>query len=251
MSEELFDEETGEVETISERALSAAKPKPVVPGEHILEALHAAVVDLPVWIKTDKDNDGFKKNGKATKYASLKEILATARPVLLNHGIRIRQGTAKSWLLDEGGGSKGRLVPVYTELIHSESGETERTEVEIPVTVMTPAAMGSAISYGRRYSFLLALSLATDEADDDGEAAKPKTMDGHQDSSDLAAMTREVRSFRDLHKLEDWAREQKKRFNDLSDDEQGILRERKSDHVKKLMEGDGEPPKPKRGKAAE
>ena len=144
---------------------------------------------------------------------------------------------------------KGRLIPVYTDLIHSATGQSERTIIEIPLSKMDAQGMGSAITYGRRYSLLAALGLATDEADDDGESAILKKMgDRHDDSPELAAMTREMLAIKDSTKLVDWSDEpkQQKRFSALEKDEQAILKQRYSERGKALLSADDEPAKGKK-----
>ena len=181
----------------------------------------AAVEKMPVWITADREG------AHKVKYATLKTILETVRPILLAEGIRIRQGSDRSWPLDEGGGNKGRLVPVYTDLIHAESGEIDRTVIEIPLTIMNPQAMGSAITYGRRYSLLAALGLATDEADDDGVGALPsKITDVTPDSPELLALKKEMDAFKSAGDLAEWAREpkQEKRFSRLCEADLGLAR---------------------------
>lgn len=250
------DPETGEL-PLSEKAtdanarafIAAQESRLGVHNAELNAALHAALLTMPVWITMDS-TVAITTTVKR-KYATLKAILEEVRPKLMAQGIRIRQGADRSWSNDEGGGMKGRLIPVYTDLIHSASGQLDRTIIEIPLSKMDAQGMGSAISYGRRYTLLAALGLATDEADDDGEAAKTKTMnEPHHDSQDLADMARDMHAIKDLTKLEDWARNAGKRFNLLSAEEQALMKTRKSEHVRKLMSEDAPAPKAK-GKAAE
>lgn len=159
-----------------------------------------ALQKIPVWIKAEATGH------HNIKYATLKDILATVRPVLLEQGIRIRQGADRSWPADDGS-MKGRLVPVYTDLIHVPSGEMERTIIEIPLLKMDPQAMGSAITYGKRYSLLAALGLATDEADDDGEGAKVSEI--YEKSPDSKALL-ELKSEMDAIANNDKASDEKK-----------------------------------------
>lgn len=247
MMEEVHDLDTGEVISTSDAAVRGMLERAELDRAQVMgfanaqlfAALMAATKELPVWITTDKDG------AHKIKYATLKAILETVRPKLLEQGIRIRQGTDPSRILDEGGGSKGRLIPVYTDLIHCETGQIDRTVIEIPLTRLDPQAMGSAITYGRRYSLLAALGLATDEADDDGEGAKLKTMDDHTESPELAAISREMAAMKDATKLAEWASEakQQKRYSALSDQEQGMLRARKAERVKELLSVDEKPAK--------
>jgi hypothetical protein len=217
-----FDSETGEMLIpVSEAALQArlaSEEKAPRSGNELMAALSAAVDQLPVWITKDH-------KGAHGKYATLKEILSVVRPVLHKNGIRIRQGANPSWTLD-GGGVKGRLVPVYTDLIHK-SGQTDRTVIEIPVTKLDAMAMGSALSYGRRYSLLAALGLTTDESDDDGKATKAMSITEEQDESqDLWILKHEIDEITDTAKLSAWGAKlaSSRKADELSEREQTLLK---------------------------
>lgn len=238
MTENGFDNETGEVApSISQRALNQmhdARAAIQHPDSGrslgIKYALHKAMAELPTWITTDATG------AHQVKYASLKAILQAVRPILQKHDIRIRQGCDFSRTSDEGGGVKGRIVPVYTDLIHGWSGEVERTVIEIPITRMDPQSMGSAVTYGRRYSILAALALATDESDDDGMAAQPKDLTTSMaDTPGLTELKSEIdeiiskdkeSAHSRMDKLTKWGIDPKvrKRMNQLSEGELERLR---------------------------
>lgn len=246
-----FDRETGEI-PISEKAIAANAKGLAIERElelcignyEINSAILSAVEKLPIWIKAEA-------KGNHAKYAKLHTILHTVRPVLLAEKIRIRQGASRSWSCDEGGGIKGRLIPVFTDLIHVPSGQVERTEFEVPLVKLDPQAMGSAITYGKRWTLLAGLGLATDEADDDGEAATLKSInEAHTDSPELAAMTVEMSAKKDATALAEWANDSKskKRYSQLSDVEQAIIRQRKAERIRELL---AEPVEAKKKKAGE
>jgi hypothetical protein len=235
---ELFDPETGEAATVSQSAIEvrkAAIEQPRIYPRGLAVALQAAIAKLPVWITTDERADAGKMN---YKYASLKAILATVRPVLLEHGIRIRQGANPSWSM-ETGGVKGRLVPVYTDLIFAENAEVDTTIVEIPLLRLDPQAMGSALSYGRRYSLLAALGLATDEADDDGKAAKTVDLTEHEvESQELWGLKQEVSALDTVEKLKDWGVKLKasRRADFLSEGDAALLKRHYVEALRRLAE---------------
>jgi hypothetical protein len=60
---------------------------------------------------------------------------------------------------------------VRTSLTHAESGSIVEAVVPMPIPDSTPQKVGSALTYGRRYSLCLALGIVADE-DDDAEAAQ-------------------------------------------------------------------------------
>lgn len=238
MEDALVHSDTGELFSTSDAAIAAAhRRRDAEEAEtlgsnkaHLLSALMAASEKLPAGITTDK-------KGNRSKYASLKQILETVGPTLHAEGIRIRQGVDRSYPLDDGHGSKGRLVIVYTDLIHAETAEVERTIVEIPLVQMDAQAMGSAITYGRRYSLLAALGLATDEADDDGEnAAKKSLADKQQKTVELQALLKEIAGFKDPTSLVEWGQKQTGRLNKLSEAERALAHEAYNNKAQALLD---------------
>ena len=102
------------------------------------------------------------------RYATLEALLEVAKPVLAKHKLTVVQ-------MPGGTGDGPTLVTV---LLH-ESGEFMRSEMPLtllkPESVRGPQALGSAITYARRYA-LQAVLVVTAEEDDDGQAgsAPPK-----------------------------------------------------------------------------
>jgi hypothetical protein len=224
----------------SERAAATVAEPPPEPlgGRSLDEALYRAQLELPNWVKAEKA-------GARGKYAPLGTILAVVRPALEKHGIRIRQGADRSWPLDEGGGSKGRLVPVWTELIHTPTGERERTVLEMPLPKMDPQGMGSAITYGRRYGLLAAIGLASDEADDDGARAKRHDVtEAQEESAALISLKAEVSAIKELAGLVKWATDSKTKraIDDLSEGDAVLLRQHWAQRKRDLLDGVDEPP---------
>lgn len=106
-------------------------------------------------IAKDASNPYFKSN-----YASLSHILEEISEPLQQAGLVITQ-----WP----NGTK-----LTTMLIHAESGEFFQSDYEMPVAKQNdPQALGSAISYARRYAVTSILSLNID--DDDANKASGKT----------------------------------------------------------------------------
>lgn len=106
-------------------------------------------------VSKDAANPFFKNN-----YATLDNIIDEIRPLLSKNGLNVMQFP----------GGDGSLVSVITYLVH-ESGEWIESE---PLTMKPvkndPQAIGSCITYARRYSLQSFLSLNTGE-DDDGNKA--------------------------------------------------------------------------------
>ncbi len=94
------------------------------------------------------------------RYADLNSFLTSVRGVLSKHGLAVIQRPLAS---------DGELVWLETMITH-ESGEWIAGELCIKSANTTAQAIGSALTYARRYSLSSMLGLATEE-DDDGKAA--------------------------------------------------------------------------------
>lgn len=136
-------------------------------------------------ISKDAKNPFFKSN-----YASLPHILTEVQEPLEKSGLVITQ------FPDENG--------LTTMLIHSESGEYLQATYIMPVAKANdPQALGSAISYARRYAVSSILSLKID--DDDAEGAMKSVRQVEPDKPWLnkgEALNKAMQYLRDGGKLE-------------------------------------------------
>jgi hypothetical protein len=111
-----------------------------------------------------------KEIGKATKnatnphfknkYVDINALIETVEPVLLNHGLLLLQP------IEDG--------KQYTRIVDAEDGSFIESFITLPLG-LTPQAMGSSITYFRRYTLQSLLSMQSQ--DDDGQLAsgeKPK-----------------------------------------------------------------------------
>lgn len=121
--------------------------------KQIAEALVSAQKEIKFAIK-DSTNPHFK-----SKYANINSTIDAIKPALNNNGIAFLQSLSPS---DD---SKLHLT---TRLIHS-SGEWIEDTAVCPLQKQDAQAVGSAISYIRRYSLAAFLGLYSD-TDDDGQA---------------------------------------------------------------------------------
>ena len=127
----------------------------------ISPALVSAVNAMEGVAKTT-ENDGFKKNGKASKYATLADCIEASRPALLANGLCVIQGPGAT-------NTEAKTLCITTRIIH-DSGEWIETDFDMPLTKWSPHEAGSATTYGRRFALMAMLGLAPVE-DDDGNAA--------------------------------------------------------------------------------
>lgn len=106
------------------------------------------------------------ERGKAhnTKYATFEDINAAVRPVLMRHGFAITFRVHQ----------EGATIRVTAVLSHRE-GHSEETSIEMPADTSgsknAVQAVGSSISYGKRYTMSALLNIATRGEDDDAAGA--------------------------------------------------------------------------------
>lgn len=112
--------------------------------------------------KKDSTNPHFK-----SKYADLTSVWEACRVALCTNGIAVVQSP------ESREGIQG--VVLVTRLIHS-SGQWLEGELHIPVNKQDAQAVGTAISYGRRYSLAAMVGVVADD-DDDGTAASKNPPD--------------------------------------------------------------------------
>lgn len=102
------------------------------------------------------------KDGKGNfgKYATLAAIVEVTTPAFAKHGLVVVQETG----MNEHG------VTVDTWLVHESGATMDFGTLTLPLADRKPQAVGSAITYGRRYALAAVCGLAPD--DDDGQAAQ-------------------------------------------------------------------------------
>lgn len=106
--------------------------------------------------KKDTLNPFFK-----SKYADLASVWDVCREVLPKNNLAVIQTC----------GTKENEISVHTILAHS-SGEWVSGSISVKIDKATPQALGSAISYFRRYGIAAMVGVATE--DDDGNSSSAK-----------------------------------------------------------------------------
>jgi Mor family transcriptional regulator len=121
----------------------------------------------------DGDNPAFK-----SKYATLEALYRAAKPIYTPHGFSMTFGSLKP--------SQPGFLRISCIVSHRD-GHSETYELEAPVSVagargnrvaMTDIqAVGAAVTYLRRYLFMMVFNLVQgdDPVDNDGNAIKPKS----------------------------------------------------------------------------
>lgn len=94
-----------------------------------------------------------------SRYADLQAIVDASRSILAKHGLAVIHGCEST---------EGKIVTVTCRLIHT-SGQWIESSLALQPTKPDPQGIGSAITYGRRYTLASIVGIATE--DDDGNAA--------------------------------------------------------------------------------
>jgi hypothetical protein len=123
----------------------------------LAKALTAAQRNLGA-AKKDSTNPHFR-----SKYADFAAVVEASRPALTANGLAVVQGAA----------GDGPVVTITTRLLHN-SGQWIESSLSMRAKDDSPQAIGSAITYGRRYGWSSIIGLASEE-DDDGNATTQPT----------------------------------------------------------------------------
>lgn len=130
------------------------EPRPPV---NLYQAVRKAQAQIET-VRKNGENPHFK-----SKYATLDEIWESVKKPLNDAGLIV--------LCDVYTANGERLLT--TRLIHAATGEEATCTFPIMAATNSPQAIGSAMTYARRYTLTALLEIVTgDGTDDDGEAAE-------------------------------------------------------------------------------
>lgn len=160
------------------------KQNPVVNNE-LHKAYTKAYAELQN-VQKNADNSFF-----SSTYATLDAVLNAVKPVFEKHGLAVYQAPGR---MSELNGTL--VVTVVSALIHS-SGQQITVESQAPILPQvnkktgekeyTPQAVGSAITYLRRYALAAIAGIA--QTDDDGNAGSGRIKSGGDLVAKIAAAT--------------------------------------------------------------
>jgi hypothetical protein len=113
----------------------------------------------------DSENAAFKHGTKVSKYADLAAVWGACRKPLADNALAVLQEVCRA----EGG------VAVTTRITHASGQWIEFEPLTVPVSKNDAHGVGSATTYGRRFSLSAALGIVADDDDDGNGAAGKKT----------------------------------------------------------------------------
>lgn len=199
----------------------------------------------------ESENAAFKQGNKASKYANLASIWDACRKPLADNGLSVVQQVSRA----EGG------VAVTTRLFHASGQWIEFEPLTVPLSAQTAHAVGSATTYGRRFSLSAVLGIVADEdPDDDGNAAsgkggngnapasktapeiehppaapKERTMTKEQARPEYDKIVKEIQAIQDTNVLSAWGAKNVARLATMPVDWQQSLKNEYADHKSTLM----------------
>lgn len=129
-----------------------------------------------------KDASANVGGGRSYRYATLPSVLDAIRPALNAAGLILTQS------LDGG--------EMVTKLIDADTGETIESRFPVDFAGLGWHAIGSGLTYARRYSLLGLLNIAPDDDDDAGAAmtSKTTTLPQRGDGGPVVALKRDILS---------------------------------------------------------
>lgn len=130
-------------------------------GSQLAAAVLAVQAAAPALLPNATGNVG----GRAYRYVDLAAVVQAVLPLLVEHELLWRGAPAVN--------EHGQPTLRYT-MTHVPSGESEEGEMVLLLAKSDMQALGSAITYARRYALCAYLNLTVD-ADDDGAAAGQPT----------------------------------------------------------------------------
>lgn len=156
------------------------KPKDATEHKTLAEALSAAQAEFKTVVKGSV-NPHFK-----SKYATLPDFLAATRPSLAKHGLVVTQAV--------GYHTPSATVLLLTILKHPASGEFLPSQYPvIPGKAADPQALGSALTYARRYAYATIVGAVAEDDDDDGnKGSKPETQQYGETRDEISRVASEL-----------------------------------------------------------
>lgn len=132
------------------------------------------IAEVPNFVTDSSAQAG---NRGTYKYLSLSTLLQRVKPVFAQHGIMFRQEVVNT----PGDAGKMQLGEVRTIVFDADGNDIQVGAYPFVVSA-DPQAIGSAVTYARRYSLYAALGIFP-EKDDDGAAASAYSTQPHDNGA--------------------------------------------------------------------
>lgn len=134
--------------------------------------------------KKDSNNPFFK-----SKYADLSSVWDACKDAVLSNGFCVMQPLA-------GTDAKGNTL-IVTMLVHT-SGEWVKGVLPMPATKSDPQSVGSAITYGRRYSLAAMLNVMLEDDDAESAMGRSQSQSKSHNQNSVKASTKQANYLKNL-----------------------------------------------------
>lgn len=195
-------------------------------GDEFAYAFLCVQEEIKPIIATDKENPFIKKEKKDSTqgdYTSLGALLKLIRPILNRNWMTLEQYAGDVFGLTDAASNKHLFLPVFTRLEHIPSMQSKIYKLPMPIVKFDCQSVGSALSYGKRYSLLGALGIASGVDDDDGNAASVvKGIDGKL-TEIAAGIAEQIKAFKTRAELKAWASKNAASFDTLDESDRERL----------------------------
>lgn len=149
----------------------------------LAKALAAAQAAIEVAPKDNTAKVKMKSGGEYSySYSTLADVRAACRDALAKNGLAVSQATE----------TEGSKVSITTLLMHS-SGQWIENTLVLHSADGTPQAIGSCITYGRRYELGSLVGVVCDEDDDGSEASGRATATTRKPSNGASGNSQQPR----------------------------------------------------------
>jgi hypothetical protein len=166
------------------------EPELVLPGAFAAALVEASAELSNVAMRGRADTGTYKY-----RFATLPDVLDVARPVLHAHGLAHVQLVATEPF------EKGVHVTVQTMLVHQSGATFTSPTLRLTSASPDPQRVGTAITYGRRYSLMATLGIIGDDDDDDA-ASHAATGNASKTAQKRVENVREPASYRSENEAE-------------------------------------------------
>lgn len=172
-------------------------------------------------VMRDADNPYHK-----SRYATLEAVITTARGPLNDNDIVLIQAP---------GPYRNGAQHISTRLIHAKSGEWIGCTLMVPIEEPNPQKVGSAVTYGCRYTLMALLGMPP--VDDDAESAMGREQQGRKSPArDWDTKMQELQATQTPEALREWGLANAELVHTWPDKWQELFRKKYEAHMETLTE---------------
>ncbi len=172
------------------------------PNGEFAAAFMAVWKDLDAAMASDQTAEMKTKSGSYNvDYSSLAYVMKMIKAKMIKQDLMFQQYTGKISSSGTGAGSIN-YIPIITKVMHVPSGEYQIFLIPIPVGQATAHAIGSALTFGKRYSLMSYFGLAT--VDDNAMKSLNEKIDDAEAEEISQAIIERMKDCKTVEQLNEW-----------------------------------------------